>query len=291
MPPIPIHDRYHYQLIRRAITEIDSADTELSLDALAARLGMSSAHFQRVFSAWVGVSPKRYQQYLTLGHAKALLAERFSTEATADAAGLSGSGRLHDLFIRWEAMTPGTYARRGAGLTIRYGWFDTPFGAALGLATDRGLCGLAFGDGSDPDATLSDMTRRWPAATYVADTAGPAPHVAAAFGNDGTVSLHIMGAPFQIKVWEALLAIPTGHVTSYANLAQVVGAPRAARAAGSAVGANPLGFVIPCHRCLRGDGALGGYHWGLHTKRAMLGWEAARLDAGASENTAHIIKA
>lgn len=291
MPPTPLQDPYHYQVIRRAITEIDSADAELSLDALAARLGMSSAHFQRVFSAWVGVSPKRYQQYLMLGHAKALLASRQSTQATADAAGLSGSGRLHDLFIRWEAMTPGTYARRGAGLTIRYGWFDTPFGPALGMATDRGLCGLAFAGEDKADATLSDMIRRWPAATYIADAAGPAQHVAAAFGDSGQANIHIIGAPFQIKVWEALLTVTTGHVISYAGLAQAVGSPRAARAVGSAVGANPLGFIIPCHRCLRGDGGLGGYHWGLKTKRAMLGWEAARLDASSPHGSGHIIKA
>ncbi|SDW22618.1 methylated-DNA--[protein]-cysteine S-methyltransferase [Roseicitreum antarcticum] len=283
MPSHEIEDRYHYQVIRRAIAEIDRAEGTLTLDALASRLGMSGAHFQRVFTAWVGVSPKRYQQYLTLGHAKALLAARFSTQAAADGAGLSGSGRLHDLFVRWEAMTPGTYAQRGAGLTIRHGWFDTPFGPALGMATERGLCGLAFANDTDPDATLADMTRRWPAAVYVADQSGPAPHIAAAFGGAGDgagrARLHLIGAPFQIKVWEALLTVPSGHVTSYGTLAQAVGAPRAARAVGSAVGANPLGFVIPCHRCLRGDGGLGGYHWGLTTKRAMLGWEAARLDA------------
>lgn len=271
---------YHYKLIARAIALIDApGGTTRSLDNLAAELGLSAAHFQRVFSEWAGVSPKRYQQYLTIDHARNLLQARFSTFDTALQLGLSGQGRLHDLFVRWDAMTPGEYARRGEGLTIRHGWFDTPFGPALGMATERGLCGLAFADAPEDSATLDDMTRRWPKARYLADRDAAAPHVAAAFQRKGAARLHLMGTPFQIKVWEALLRVPQGHVTTYGEIAKTVCSDRAARAVGAAVGRNPLGFVIPCHRCLRGGGALGGYHWGLVRKRAMLGWES--LQAGA----------
>ncbi|MGY6547620.1 MAG: methylated-DNA--[protein]-cysteine S-methyltransferase [Roseinatronobacter sp.] len=269
---------YHYQVIARAITLIDApGGAQRPLSDLAAEMGMSVAHFQRVFSQWAGVSPKRYQQYLTLGHARDLLAQRASTLDTAHRLGLSGQGRLHDLFLRWEAMTPGEYARRGAGLVLRYGWFDTPFGPALAVSSPRGLCGLAFGTHED-DRILDEMAARWPAAQMRADPAGPAPHVAAAFAQCGQIDLHLIGTPFQIKVWEALLQVPTGHVTSYGALGAQVCSARAARAVGAAVGRNPLGFVIPCHRVLRGDGGLGGYHWGLTRKRAMLAWEAARQE-------------
>lgn len=270
---------YHYKLIARAIALIDApGGTARSLDDLAGDLGLSPAHFQRVFSTWAGVSPKRYQQYLTLGHARRLLDARFSTFDTALQLGLSGQARLHDLFLRWEGMTPGDYAKRGDGLTMRYGWFDSPFGPALGIATERGLCGLAFADTPD-DATLADMARRWPKARLVADSAAAAPHLDAAFSAKGTARLHVIGTPFQIKVWEALIQVPPGHVTSYGAVAKTICSDRAARAVGAAVGRNPLGFIIPCHRVLQGNGTLGGYHWGLVRKRAMLGWEAARADA------------
>lgn len=271
---------YHYNVIRRAIAEIDAADVPMGLEALAARMGMSAAHFQRVFTAWVGVSPKRYQQYLAMDHARLLLRDRFTTLATADAVGLSGSGRLHDLFVTWEAMAPGDYARGGAGLTIRQGWFDSPFGPALVMGTDRGICGLGFAAETGPEATLADLQGRWPEATYVEDPERLAPMVAAAFGGTGgETRLHLIGAPFQIKVWEALLQVPTGHVTTYSEIALATGHPRAVRAVGTAVGRNPISWLIPCHRALRKSGALGGYHWGLPVKRAMLAHEAARTGA------------
>ena len=157
------NETYHYQVVRRAIEAIDAAgDAPLSLNDLAAEMNMSPAHFQRLFSTWVGVSPKRYQQYLTLGHAKALLRDRFTTLETAQAVGLSGSGRLHDLFVRWEAMSPGDYARDGADLTIFWGWFDSPFGLALVMGTDRGICGLAFAAETGPEPAMADMKSRWP---------------------------------------------------------------------------------------------------------------------------------
>lgn len=273
---------YHYGVIARAIEEIDGADTRLSLDELAARMGMSPAHFQRIFSQWVGVSPKRYQQYLTLDHAKSLLADRFSVLDTALATGLSGSSRLHDLFVRWEAMTPGDYAAGGADLTIFWDWCDTPFGDALAMATDRGLCGLAFTAEDGRDAAMRDMTSRWAEATYVQDSARIAPLMSAALGQSGQLDIHMIGAPFQIKVWEALLQIPSGHVTTYSEIARVVGNPKAVRAVGTAVGRNPISWLIPCHRALRKSGALGGYHWGLPVKRALLAWEGARADENAA---------
>ncbi|MDO8883558.1 MAG: bifunctional helix-turn-helix domain-containing protein/methylated-DNA--[protein]-cysteine S-methyltransferase [Pseudotabrizicola sp.] len=274
---------YHYNVISRALREIDAAGPGLTLDALAARMGMSAAHFQRVFSAWVGISPKRYQQYLALDHAKTLLATRHTTLAAADGAGLSGSGRLHDLFLTWEAMTPGNFARAGEGLTIRHGWFDSPFGRAIVTGTDRGICGIGFAAEMGDEAALDDLLRRWPKAQFTHDPEMLRPWVLQAFGarsgQNADTPLFLIGAPFQIKVWEALLRIPSGHVTTYSDIACVIGHPKAVRAVGTAVGRNPISLLIPCHRALRKSGALGGYHWGLPVKRAILAHESARTDA------------
>jgi AraC family transcriptional regulator of adaptative response/methylated-DNA-[protein]-cysteine methyltransferase len=273
-------DRFQYDLMAAALRYIEEhADTQPTLEDVAAAIGLSPAHFQRVFSQWVGVSPKRYLQYLTLDHAKRLLAERFTVLDATYEAGLSSPGRLHDLFVRWEAMSPGDYARKGAGLTINWGWFETPFGEALVMGTDRGLCGLAFAAEMGREPAWEDMVRRWPEATFAEDRAALAQWVEAAFGGAGEIALAPLGAPFQIKVWEALMAIPSGHVTTYSEIAQAIGSPRAVRAVGSAVGRNPISWLIPCHRAMRRDGNLGGYHWGLPMKRAMLAYEAARLEA------------
>ncbi|UOA28533.1 bifunctional helix-turn-helix domain-containing protein/methylated-DNA--[protein]-cysteine S-methyltransferase [Pseudosulfitobacter sp. DSM 107133] len=274
---------YHYNIVRRAIELVDDKGNNLTLDDLAREMGMSPAHFQRVFSRWVGVSPKRYQQYLALGHAKALLAERFTTLETALAAGLSGGGRLHDLFLRWEAMSPGDYAKGGAGLTIYWGWFESPFGPAVVMGTDKGICGMGFAAETGEAAALEDLVARWPAARFVEDPMRLRPWALAAFGAADakleTAPLYLIGAPFQIKVWEALLRIPSGHVTTYSEIAQSIGSPRAVRAVGTAVGRNPVSWLIPCHRALRKSGGLGGYHWGLPVKRAMLAYESARAEA------------
>ncbi|MCB1395831.1 MAG: bifunctional helix-turn-helix domain-containing protein/methylated-DNA--[protein]-cysteine S-methyltransferase [Rhodobacter sp.] len=274
---------YHYGVIARAIAEIDAAGGErVSLDDLAARLGMSPAHFQRVFTQWVGVSPKRYQQYLTLGQARRMLAEHFTVLETAQEAGLSGAGRLHDLFLRWEAMTPGEYARGGAGLTIFWGWFDSPFGPAIVMGTERGICGMGFAAVMGEEAAFADMLGRWPKARFVEDPMRLRDWVQAAFGGSNRldpVPLFLIGAPFQIKVWEALLAIPSGAVSTYSEIARAVGNPKASRAVGAAVGRNPISLLIPCHRALAKSGALTGYHWGLPVKRMMLAREAAQADA------------
>lgn len=277
----PPEDRYHYRVIARALSRIDAEGGQpLALGTLAADLGMSPAHFQKVFSAWVGVSPKRYQQYLSLDLARSLLARRLPLDAVADHAGLSGASRLHDLFLRWEAMSPGDYARAGAGLTIRWGWFESPFGPVLAMGTDRGLCGMAFAADLGAEVVMADLAGRWPAAHLVEDRAAIEPWVSAALGQRGNTALHLIGAPFQIKVWEALLQIPSGQVTTYSDIAGAIGRPRAVRAVGTAVGRNPVAWLIPCHRALRKSGGLGGYHWGLPVKRAMLAWEAARAEAG-----------
>lgn len=271
---------YHYAVIGRAIAAIAArAPEQAPLEEVAASVGLSPAHFQRIFSQWVGVSPKRYQQYLALDHARRLLAERHTVLDAATLSGLSGASRLHDLFLRWEAMSPGDYARAGAGLTIAWGWFDTPFGEALALGTDRGLCGLGFAAETGPEATMADLCARWPRADFVEAPERVRPWVEAAFSGRGEARLHLMGAPFQIKVWEALMQVESGHVTTYSDIATAVGHPRAMRAVGTAVGRNPVSFLIPCHRALRKAGGLGGYHWGLGVKRAMLAWEAARIEA------------
>lgn len=268
--------------MRRAIDYIDGATQHpVALDDIAAHMNMSPAHFQRLFTQWVGISPKRYQQYLTLDHAKTLLRDRFTTLETAGEIGLSGTGRLHDMFIRWEAMSPSEFAKQGEGLTIYYGWFDSAFGPALSMGTDRGLCGLAFSAEFGPGIAIADLTARWPRATYVEKPDAIAAWTHAALGLSGDTALHMIGAPFQLQVWEALLRIPSGHVTTYSEIAQSIGRPKAVRAVGTAVGRNPVSLLIPCHRALRKSGALGGYHWGLPVKRALLAWESARVDGAA----------
>ncbi|MCY4540772.1 MAG: bifunctional helix-turn-helix domain-containing protein/methylated-DNA--[protein]-cysteine S-methyltransferase [Rhodobacteraceae bacterium] len=275
---------YHYQVIKRAIREIDEADRQLSLEELASRMFMSTSHFQRTFSRWVGLSPKRYQQYLTLNHAKRLLRQRTAQFETASKVGLSSAGRLNDLFVKWEAMSPRQFARGGSGLTISYGWFDSPFGDMLAMGTHKGLCGLAFSS-SDHSKEFEDMSNRWPKAELTEDAGRIVGWTEALFTRSGSTRAVLVGAPFQIKVWEALLRIPEGHVTTYGDVALAVGNPTASRAVGNAVGRNPLSWLIPCHRVLRKNGQLGGYHWGPVAKRAMLAWEAARFEAAEASRT------
>jgi AraC family transcriptional regulator of adaptative response/methylated-DNA-[protein]-cysteine methyltransferase len=279
MQPRPHSDAFNHDLMAAALRYLETHRLEQpDLETVAAHVGLSPTHFQRLFSRWVGVSPKRYLQHLALGTARRLLAERESVLETAHAAGLSGPSRLHDLFIRWEAMTPGDYARRGAGLRIAWGRFPSPLGEIVATGTERGLCGLAFAEEIGADAALADLAARWPDAAFREDPAAIAPWVSAAIGRRGRVALAPMGGPFQIKVWQALLEIPDGQVASYSGIARAVGSPRAVRAVGTAVGRNPVAWLIPCHRALRRDGTLGGYHWGLGVKRRLLALEAARAE-------------
>lgn len=270
---------YHYRLIARAIARLDAAGGErLGLQDLAADLGLSAAHLQRLFTRWVGVSPKRFRQYLALGPARRMLAADTPLLDTALAAGLSGPSRLHDLFLRWEAMTPGEVARGGAGVEIAWGWFDSPFGPALVMGTARGLCGIGFAAALGEAAVMADLAARWPAARLTEAPHRLRPWAEAALGGTGPVPVQPIGAPFQLQVWQALLAIPPGQVTTYGRIAAALGRPGAARAVGAAVGANPLAWLIPCHRVIGASGALTGYRWGLPVKRAMLACEAARAE-------------
>lgn len=250
------------------------------LEKAAAVAGLSPYHFQRLFVRHVGVSPKAFVAHLTLNHAKSGLQKGASVLDAALDAGLSGPSRLYDLCLKIEAMTPGTYAKGGQGLLIEYGFHDCPFGIALILTTDKGVCGLAFGDEGEENSLLDDMKRRWPGARYREAVARTAPLARQIFAQNrkkgGEIKLHLLGTPWQIKVWQALLEIPSGTVTTYRNVALKVCTPKASRAVGAAVGRNPISLLIPCHRVLGTDGNLHGYHWGLPRKRAMLALEAAR---------------
>jgi AraC family transcriptional regulator of adaptative response/methylated-DNA-[protein]-cysteine methyltransferase len=250
-----------------------------SLDDAASAVGLSPFHFQRLFTRYVGVSPKNFVGHLTLAHAKADLARGKNILDTALDAGLSGPSRLHDLALKIEAMTPGEYARGGAGVDIAYGFHASPFGIALVMATGKGVCGLAFGDEGEEKDIFDDMAARWPRANFheaPERTATIARQIFESTG--GELSLHLLGTPWQVKVWQALLAIPQGKVATYNAIAGQVGNAGAARAVGTAVGRNPISWLIPCHRVLGSDGTLHGYHWGLDRKRAMLALEAARRD-------------
>jgi AraC family transcriptional regulator, regulatory protein of adaptative response / methylated-DNA-[protein]-cysteine methyltransferase len=250
-----------------------------ALSAVAAHAGLSAFHFQRLFRRFAGVSPKSFLQALTLARAKALLADSRSLLDASLELGLSGTGRLHDLFLGLEAMTPGTWKRGGEGLEIAWAVHDTPFGAALFAATPRGLCALAFVAEDAPP--LAELEARWPGARFREDPAATAPfarEVAARMGGapGRPLALVLQGTPFQRKVWEALLAVPEGRLVSYGDLARMAGTPGASRAVGTALGANPIGYLIPCHRVIRASGALGDYRWGAARKRALLGLETLR---------------
>jgi AraC family transcriptional regulator of adaptative response/methylated-DNA-[protein]-cysteine methyltransferase len=272
--------RSDYEIVRCAIEFISNAWREQpSLEEIAAAVGEKPLSLQRLFTRWAGLSPKGFLQAVTLNHARTLLADSASVLDTSYAVGLSGPGRLHDLFVTHEAMTPGAFKARGEGIVMRYGFHASPFGLALVMATEHGLAGLAFADEGGEQAALDDMRRRWPRATYVADKAATAPYVSrvfdpAAWREDRPLRIVMIGSDFELSVWETLLKLPLGKATTYSAVAEHIGRPKAVRAVGTAVGRNPLCFVVPCHRVLGKDGGLHGYHWGLTRKRAILGWEA-----------------
>ncbi|MEJ2470958.1 MAG: bifunctional helix-turn-helix domain-containing protein/methylated-DNA--[protein]-cysteine S-methyltransferase [Desulfuromonadales bacterium] len=273
-----------YQRIALAIGYLEQhVLRQPSLEEVAGHVGLSPWHFQRLFKRWAGVSPKRYLQYLTLQHAKQWLQQSASVLDTALAVGLSGPGRLHDLFVTVDAVTPGEFKAAGKGLQVCYSFQPTPFGEALLAETSRGLCHLAFVDSGDHSAALEDLQQRWPRAILVEDTDTGRAAVRQIFAEPGPpagtpIKLFLKGTNFQLKVWEALLKIPFGTVVSYGALAGALGQKHAQRAVGTAVGRNPVAGLIPCHRVLRASGALGGYRWGTARKKALLAWEACRLD-------------
>ncbi len=252
-----------------------------SLAELAENAGLSEFHFQRLFSRWAGISPKRFMQFLTKEHAKRLLEESRNVLDAAYGAGLSGPGRLHDLFVTLEAVTPGEYGSKGEGLSISYGLHPTPFGTCLLAVTGRGICGLRFARGAGAGAMEQRLRAEWPNAEIRRDQEASSRFARAVFSIPTDhppypLHLYVRGTNFQIKVWEALLRIPAGSAVSYEDIARHIGNPGASRAVGSAVGANPVPFIIPCHRVIRRTGDFGNYGEGPERKRAILGWEAAK---------------
>ncbi len=282
-PPEHFEAGTDYRRMGRAIRFLSEHYLEQpNLDEAASVAGLSPFHFQRVFTRYVGVSPKSFVGHLTLAHAKDALKEGASVLEAALDSGLSGPSRLYDLCLKIEAMTPGEYGKGGEGVAIDYGFHDCPFGVALVMATPKGLCGLAFADEGEERAMLADMKSRWPNATYRENTEVTAKFAQRIFdpnGKGGELSLHLLGTPWQIQVWQALLAIPEGKMSTYGAIAQKIGSEKASRAVGAAVGRNPISWLIPCHRVLGSNGTLTGYHWGIVRKRAMLALEAARASA------------
>jgi len=293
-----------YQRIAGAIDYIVAhAGAQPGLAEIAAQADLSPYHFQRLFARWVGLSPKRFLQVITVERAKQLLAE--SALPLLDASetlGLSSTSRLHEHFVRLEAVTPGEFKTAGEGLTIRHGVAESPFGRTFVATTPRGICALAFVDDEPPAKSLESVANAWPRAELVRDSQEASRLVARVFSRGqgeraepgeraeageprerGPLSLFVRGTNFQIAVWRALLAIPEGRFVSYGDIARAVGKPAAVRAVGTAVGANPCAFLIPCHRVIRGNGEIGGYRWGLTRKRAINAWEAAASDGMLAE--------
>lgn len=269
-----------YQTIRKTLEFIThSWRDQPSLEEIATAVDLSPTHLQRVFTRWAGLTPKQFLQAITLDHARDLLSNSASVLDATYEVGLSGPGRLHDLFVTHEAMTPGVYRARGAGVTISYGFHPSQFGQALLMVTEHGLAGLAFADPGEEQAALEDMTRRWPNARYIEDTQATTPYLTRVFdpeewNADTPLRVVLIGTDFEVRVWETLLRIPLGKATTYSDIAASLGKPKAARAVGTAVGKNPVSFVVPCHRVIGKTGNLCGYHWGLTRKKAIMGWEA-----------------
>ena len=283
--PTDTEPRHHAEIAAAIDYLVRNYADQPSLDDVARIAGISPHHFQRTFKTWTGVSPKRFLQYVTLGHAKALLKDSANLLDTSFDLGLSGSGRLHDLFVACEAVTPGQYKLRGLGLVIRHGFFDSPFGRVLIGVTDRGICRLAFvTSGGEADAVRA-LGHEWPAAELIADDQSTYGQAEEAFRfalgrslNNEQPKLLVMGTNFQIKVWDSLMRIPRGGVVSYQDVARAIGHPNAQRAIGRAVGSNPIAMLIPCHRVILKSGAIHNYRWGVERKRAILAFEKAGLE-------------
>jgi AraC family transcriptional regulator, regulatory protein of adaptative response / methylated-DNA-[protein]-cysteine methyltransferase len=276
-----------YDVVRRAIAHIrGNWRSQPEIETIAHAAGVTPTDLHHLFRRWCGLTPKAFLQALTLNYARDLLRASASVLDTAYEVGLSGPGRLHDLFVTHEAMSPGEWKAAGEGLTISYGFHPSPFGTALVMTTTRGLAGLALADPGKERAALRDMESRWPKAKYVEDFAATAPTARRIFEpslwrKEQPLRVVLIGTDFEVRVWEKLLTIPMGRLTTYSDLAAKTGSPKAARAVGAAVGKNPICFVVPCHRVIGKSGELTGYHWGLTRKRAMLGWEAGQAGMAA----------
>jgi len=276
-----------YDVVRRAIGHIRGHWREQpEIETIADAAGVTPTELHHLFRRWAGITPKAFLQALTLDGARRLLRDSASVLDATYEVGLSGPGRLHDLFVTHEAMSPGEWKAGGEGLTMRYGFHASPFGTALVMATERGLAGLALADTGKERAALADMKGRWPKANYVEDFVATAPLAKRIFDSalwreDQPLRVVLIGTDFEVRVWEALLYIPMGRLATYSDIAGKIAAPKAARAVGAAVGKNPICFVVPCHRVVGKSGELTGYHWGLTRKRAMLGWEAGQVAAAA----------
>lgn len=276
-----------YETVRKAIGHIRGHWREQpEIEGIAEAAGVTPTELHHLFRRWAGLTPKAFLQALTLDGARRLLRDSASVLDASYEVGLSGPGRLHDLFVTHEAMSPGEWKSGGEGLTMHFSFHPSPFGQALVMATDRGLAGLAFADPGKERTTLADMKRRWPRANYVENAAHTAPIAQRVFDSkqwrsQQPLRVVLIGTDWEVRVWEALLQIPMGRLTTYSGLASKVRKPTAARAVGAAVGKNPIAFVVPCHRVIGKAGALTGYHWGITRKRAMLGWEAGQVAAAA----------
>ncbi len=276
-----------YDVVRRAIGHIRGHWREQpEVEAIAEAAGVTPTELHHLFRRWAGLTPKAFLQALTLDGARQLLRDSASVLDATYAVGLSGPGRLHDLFVTHEAMSPGEWKSGGEGLQIHFGFHPSPFGKALVMATDRGLAGLAFADPGEEEAALTDMKGRWPRATCLADQARTAPIAQRIFDPaqwrpQQPLRVVLIGTDWEVRVWETLLQIPMGRLATYSGIAGKVCTPAAARAVGAAVGKNPVSFVVPCHRVIGRSGDLTGYHWGVTRKRAMLGWEAGQVAAAA----------
>src|SRR5438874_7859082 len=272
-----------YDSVPRAIPFISEHwRTQPTIEAVADAAAVTPDELHHLFRRWAGLTPKAFMQALTLDHAKGLLRDSASVLDAALDSGLAGPGRLHDLFGTHEAMSPGEWKNGGAGMTLRYGFHASPFGTAIVIASGRGLAGLAFADPGEEQASLADMQRRWPRASYVEDRDGTAALAQRIFDTrlwraDQPLRVVLIGTDFEVRVWETLLKIPMGRAVCYSDIANKIRRPKASRGVGAAVGKNPISFVVPCHRALGKGGALTGYHWGITRKQAMLGWEAGQV--------------
>ena len=285
-------DAINFKRIAKAIKILQENFTDQpSLDEVAKQIHVSPAHFQRMFTEWAGVSPKKFMQFVTIAHAKQILRTSSVTDIssqkntatlfdTAAQTGLSGTGRLHDLFINIEGMTPGEYKNGGEGLSIKYSFANTHFGSILVASTEKGICHISFFE--EENIALQNLMNSFSRAVYRHSTEEIHKKVIAIFNASnspvGRINLHLKGTPFQIKVWEALLKIPEGDLNTYGNIAGQIESPKASRAVGTAIGQNPIAYLIPCHRVIQSTGLFGGYMWGTERKTAMIGWEAARVN-------------